>query len=63
MSPSPKPEAGKAPLGGGGTWHTQDWVGAVLPGSRVSDEDAGAQIAAFLTSAVAACRSIQGAAK
>jgi len=47
------------PLWGSGTWHTSDWVGAVLPGSRFG---AGAsqeqQVREFLDSAVSACRAL-----
>jgi len=46
-----------APLDGGGIWHTDGWVGAVLPGSRLTSDAAGqeAQVRAFLNSAVEAC--------
>jgi hypothetical protein len=60
MSPSPKPEAATASLGGGGTWHTQEWVGAVLPGSRLGEEPK-EQVHAFLDSAIVAARAIQKA--
>jgi hypothetical protein len=60
MSPSPKPEAAVASLGGGGTWHTQDWVGAVLPGSHLGAEPK-EQVHAFLDSAIVAARAIQKA--
>jgi len=57
--PSPKAESAKAPLDGGGTWHTREWVGAVLPGSRLGDESAAAdQVRAFLDSAIVACREL-----
>jgi hypothetical protein len=38
------------PLAGGGTWHTEGWLGAILPASRNGDAKA------FLDSAVAASR-------
>ena len=61
MTPSPKPEAVTAPLAGDGSWHTDEWVGAVLPGSRITDaEKASEQIDAFLDSAIAACRKLHG---
>jgi hypothetical protein len=44
-------------LAGDGSWNTQEWFGAVLPGSRLAP-DATAQtqqVQAFLDSAVAAC--------
>lgn len=42
-------------LAGSGHWHTHEWVGAVLPGSRVLGDAAaqGAQVDAFLSSALA----------
>ena len=59
MTPSPKRDAATAPLAGEGSWHTDEWVGAVLPGSRVADaEKAAEQINAFLDSAIAACRAL-----
>lgn len=45
------------PLAGGGSWHTQYWVGAVLPLTQLT-ANAGAQetqLRAFYVSAVAAC--------
>ena len=47
-------------LEGGGSWHTTEWIGAVLSGSRLS-MDADAQEHAsrvFLSSAVRTCRSL-----
>ncbi len=62
MSPSPKPAAATASLSGGGTWHTKEWVGAVLPGSRIADADSAKdQVHAFLDSAIVACRELQDA--
>jgi hypothetical protein len=58
MSPSPKPEAATASLAGGGTWHKDEWVGAVLPGSQLG-ENPKEQVEAFLDSAIIACRAIQ----
>jgi hypothetical protein len=40
------------PLAGGGSWHTEGWVGAILPMSRGGDAQA------FLDSAVAASRTL-----
>ena len=53
-APSQQPSA---PLDGGGFWNTNGWVGAVLPGSRLTSDAAGqeAQVRAFLNSAVEAC--------
>lgn len=37
MSPQPAPDAvADISLGGEGVWHTHEWIGAVLPGSRLS---------------------------
>jgi hypothetical protein len=58
-NPSPTAESVKAPLAGGGTWHTREWIGAVLPGSRLGDETAAPdQVRAFLDSAIVACREL-----
>jgi hypothetical protein len=63
MSPSPKGKAATAALAGGGTWHTSEWIGAVLPGSRLTADDSPKdQVHAFLDSAVVACRELLGAA-
>jgi hypothetical protein len=60
--PSPLAEAVTAPLAGGGSWHTHEWVGAVLPGSRVRTASSGeSQIAEFQDSAIAACRQLVAA--
>src|SRR5262249_14843197 len=34
-NPQPRTAAATAQLAGGGSWHTHEWFGAVLPGSRV----------------------------
>ncbi len=49
-----------AALEGGGLWHTNEWTGAVLRGSRIQGDGVTqrAQVDAFLTSALAACRSL-----
>jgi hypothetical protein len=52
--PAPRADAPRAALDGGGVWHTRDWIGAVLPGSRLSDSEQPAQVAAFLDSALGA---------
>jgi hypothetical protein len=47
------------PLWGSGTWHTHDWVGAVLPGSRLGAASSQErQIREFLDSAISACRTL-----
>ena len=59
---SPQPTAADTmlqPLAGGGSWHTSGWIGAVLPGSRLTSGRAQeSQVHAFLTSAVAAARKL-----
>jgi len=42
-------------LEGNGTWHTDQWLGAVLPGSRLAQEQQEAQISSFLESGIVAC--------
>jgi hypothetical protein len=42
------------PLGGGGTWYSEGWLGAILPASRGGDPRA------FLQSAVDASRTLIG---
>lgn len=60
--PEPKREQLPAKLAGNGSWHTHEWIGAVLPGSRVSGEAPAqeAQVRAFLDSALDACRKLVG---
>ena len=62
VSPSPYPATHDLPpLNGGGHWHTAGWVGAALPASAyVEAADQRAQVAAFVESAVAACRRLLG---
>ena len=57
-SPQPSREALTASLEGGGQWHTHEWIGAVLPASRVSGraDEQEQQVRSFLHSAVKACR-------
>ena len=43
-------------LAGGGAWHTHEWIGAVLPGSRLERDRISASSATrFFASAIAAC--------
>jgi len=62
MRPEPAADALTATLDGGGFWHTREWMGAVLPGSRVeatsARRDQRVEVDAFLDSAVAACRAL-----
>jgi hypothetical protein len=62
LTMSPQPAASRAlsrPLWGKGIWHTNEWVGAVLPGSRFGGASAQErQVREFLDSATAACRAL-----
>jgi len=60
MYPSPSGDALPQSLEGGGVWHTHEWIGAVLPGSRLSADPAEQpqQVDAFLESAVRTCREL-----
>lgn len=59
MYPYPSADTALPRLDGDGTWHTHEWVGAVLAGSRVHAGDGQrTQITEFLTSAVGAARSL-----
>lgn len=58
MYPSPGARGTRPPLEGNGDWHTRDWIGAVLPGSRISATTQQSQVEAFIASAVAACTSL-----
>ena len=53
--PAPSADATRPPLSGGGAWHTLEWIGAVLPGSRLETSGQQEQVDAFLRSALAAC--------
>jgi hypothetical protein len=59
LYPSPSADAPRAPLEGSGLWHTRDWVGAVLPGSRLTSADQRVQVDAFLASALRSGRELQ----
>jgi len=58
VGPYPYPATTDLPaLSDGGHWHTAGWFGAALPASAYVDADnQRAQVAAFVESAVAACR-------
>jgi hypothetical protein len=43
------------PLEGGGAWHTDQWLGAVLRGSRIGTHRQQEQVQSFLDSAIGAC--------
>jgi hypothetical protein len=59
---APQASASRAqsrPLWGNGTWHTNEWVGAVLPGSRLGPASAQErQVREFVDSATTACRAL-----
>ena len=59
-SPPPRVEALPPSLAGGGSWHTREWIGAVLPGSRLAGDATEQQrrAAEFVASGVAACRAL-----
>ena len=60
MSPSPSREAPRPALDGGGAWHTHEWIGAVLPASRiVDDRPAAADARRSSQSAIAACTAMR----
>lgn len=52
--PRPRAELIRAPLAGNGRWHTNEWIGAVLPASSIGDADQRGQIEAFVDSALTA---------
>lgn len=58
MYPSPGADRERPPLEGNGEWHTRDWLGAVLPGSRVASATQQTQVEAFVLSAVRACTNL-----
>jgi hypothetical protein len=63
VSMNPHPSAAQArsrPLWGRGTWHTRDWMGAVLIGSRLEGASKQEwQVREFIDSAVSACRALE----
>ena len=60
VGPNPYPPVTALPaIAGSGHWHVERWVGAVLVASDyVGAPDQPSQVAAFLASAVAACRTL-----
>ncbi len=62
VSMTPQPASAQArsrPLWGRGTWHTLEWVGAVLPGSRLKGASKQErQVREFIDSAVSASRGL-----
>jgi hypothetical protein len=55
MNPAPTATRTTPALDGGGTWHTEEWIGAVLPGSRLGRTNQREQVDNFLRSAVREC--------
>jgi hypothetical protein len=61
--PAPSANALTRSLEGDGMWHTRDWIGAVLPGSRLARGDGQRrQITSFIDSAIRAARELLGSA-
>ena len=62
MSPTPTAaEVRSRPLAGNGTWHTNGWIGAVLPGSRLgAPATQEPQVREFLKSATSIAREVVG---
>lgn len=64
VTPWPYPKNPKLPaLGGGGSWHTEGWVGAVLTATAIANHDATARadaVAEFIETAVPAAHTLVG---
>ena len=62
VTPWPYPQHPDLPeLAGGGAWHREGWMGAVLTGTRLVAADASTQagqVSTFLESAIGACRNM-----
>jgi hypothetical protein len=59
IRPAPSPDVLDERLSGNGRWHTREWIGAVLTGSRITaDRGQRTQIRQFLESAIAIARSL-----
>jgi hypothetical protein len=56
--PAPSVDAPLNDLGGNGMWHTRDWIGAVLPSSRMAAAGQQSQVDEFVSSAVRACKKL-----
>jgi hypothetical protein len=65
VTPWPPPARADRPALPQGSWHTQGWLGAVLPAAALAGAktaaDAGARVATFLSAAIAACRRLLAA--
>jgi len=58
MYPPPAADAPRPSLAGGGSWHTREWIGAVLPASDLVVDGQREQVEVFLHSAVQACSAL-----
>jgi hypothetical protein len=58
VTPFPHPPADRLSPLPAGHWHTQGWVGAVLPASALTGDKPGEQVVAFVAAAIAAGRRI-----
>ena len=60
--PSPSSTGDLPELPGGGHWHTEGWVGAVLPAAAWAEggkgEEQQARAGAFLDAAIEACQAL-----
>jgi hypothetical protein len=56
--PSPSAEASRDDLAGNGMWHMCDWIGAVLPASRLGPTGQQTQVDEFISSAVRAAKKL-----
>jgi hypothetical protein len=62
VNANPPPWGGELPqtLKGHGAWHTQEWIGAVLPASRMTTDVTAQeeQVSDYFWSAVQACKAL-----
>lgn len=59
--PAPSSDTPRDDLGGNGMWHTRDWIGAVLPASRLGATGQQSQVDDFISSAVRAGKKVLAA--
>jgi hypothetical protein len=55
MSPSPSADTPRGELAGNGLWNTRDWIGAVLPASRIAETGQQSQVEEFVRGAAREC--------
>jgi hypothetical protein len=60
MYPVPNAQLARPELGGDGVWNTRDWIGPVLPSSRMGATFQPAQVDEFIQSAVSECTRMLG---